>query len=1093
MSRKQAESSMPPLKILHLTDLHLRSSPNWDQELLNKRLIEDLRGLDSRGQKPEFLFFTGDLAQAGGAKDAYAPVSAYLKSIQDVASIRSDSLFLCPGNHDVDRDLISKHVDDLKRWRSAAASPDSSNSLSQDDGFNAYLANAFSAYNKFADQMMDGPPLYSDHYVKSFRPLVSAYNIVIINTATLSAGGALPELDDRGRLFIPEQSLENAFDSLSDNSATLILGHHPFSWMNDFTQGLISRIIPSRGIAYFCGHMHDAVPSSSLFLSGSLMTAQSGALYSSRKYWNGYAIFALSGAAGDARISYRRWFEGRRSFAKAEDLGDDGTFYTLPDSISDWLERDGKITPAQLDAWRTTQLFPELTKECQDSFVGEKRDVIFLKPEFDYEVPYTTEKDGHVGSKLELIDFDELLQSDENIVISAGAETGKSTLLKQIALSFAGKQVTRLDWTFPALINFSSISAASGSVEKAIRRNLPDLPNDLTVKGLLNSGSMIVLIDDVDFSQRTKRQVLVRFLETYPACRFIITSSTPFVESSALRPEISPEVSFRRMRMRPIRPSQLLSIIEGNGTTDPLEADRMLARVVRDAHALNVPLTAVTGTFLIQIFQDDPDHVMLNQASLTERYVEILLQKFAPRDLLPGTFDYRNKVDLLSSLAELMSRADEYAPHYDTVLQWFILYLKNYGLAFSASDLLNYFIEARILERAGDNVRFRLKMFFEFFAATRMMESAEFRDFVLDDERYTSFINEIGFYAALNRKDGPLVEQIYRRLYDYAQADWDDIKIPDPEKFVQDFIVSGNSTTESELDDIYRSVQSDDELILAQKRLREGVDLVSNDSNQVIDRIRHETVSEKWFAHLILLSALVKHMELINDRDKRRYLAGALDGWVQFMANSLALVNPLAKERRVAFNGVTYVSTLPDSVPIGEVARRLALSMPIAASRMATAFMGTDKLLTQFAEGVGSIDEPLGRQLMRVSIIADLGAGGVAALASKASDQMRGKRFLTHVLARKLYEVAVRFRLDRDELNAVRSKAADLYVALEGTPGGQIASRRATIIAGMETQRRQIEVFGERQLSGRLEGSTAKPKRSKAGAKRARGRRRGKS
>lgn len=1082
---------MTDLQILHLTDLHLRASPPWDQQLLHKRLLEDLRGLDARGQKPNLLFFSGDLAYAAGDVDAYAPVGEYLSSVRDISNIAPNDVFLCPGNHDIDRSVVSAHSADLKMWRKRASSSDTASALAEDADFKGYLQRAFLKYESFKNANSGNMEVYQDNFVSSYTSDGLAHNIITLNTATLSGGGLHPDLDDRGRLFVPEQSLELAFESVDKSRPTLVIGHHPFSWLNDYTQGIISRVMPQYAAAYFCGHMHDAVPSSSQFIAGKLITAQSGALYSSRNYWNGYAIFALGRGDLGARVSYRRWFEARRSFSKAEDLGDDGTFYTIPDKKTEWDGFDRAMTSDQLNSWRMSQLLPELQKECQDSFVGDKKDVIFIKPEFDYEIPYENEKDGQVGSKLKIVEFDEILFGDDNIVISAGSETGKSTLLKQIALDFASRPALRLDWTFPALINFSSISAASGSVEKAIRRNLPDLPGDLNVKGLLASGSMIVLIDDVDFSQKSKRQVLVRFLESYPGCRFILSSSTPFVESSALRPEISPDVTFRRMRMRPIKPAQLLSIIEGNGTTDPMEADRMLARVVRDAHSLNVPLTAVTGTFLIQIFQDDPDHVMLNQASLTERYVEILLQKFAPKDLLPGTFDYRNKLDLLSSLTELMVRGDDYAPHYDTVLQWFISYLKNYGLAFSASDLLNYFIEARLLERSGDHVRFRLKMFFEFFAANRMAESLDFRALILQEDRYLSFINEIGFYAALNRKDGALVEGVYGKLNEYSEAEWEEGRINDPETFLASFVVPGRSTTESELDEIYKNVRSEDELILARKRLREGVELVSSETSQIIDRVRYETISEKWFAHLVLLSTLVKHMELINDADKRRYLAGALDGWVHFMANSLALVNPLAKERRIAFNGVTYVSTLPDSMPIGEVARRLALSMPIAASRMATAFMGTEKLLAQLTDEIGSPNEPLGRQLMRVSVAADLGTTGIADLADRAADRMRGKRFFTQALARKLYEVAVRFRMDRDELNAVRSSAADLYIALEGTPGDRIAPRRATIIAGMETQRRQIEARGERQLGVRPPKAPEKQKRTKAGAKKRRKKARG--
>src|SRR5690606_38943244 len=148
------------------------------------------------------------------------------------------------------------------------------------------------------------------------------------------------------------------------------------------------------------------------------------------------------------------------------------------------------------------------------------------------------------------------------------------------------------------------------------------------------------------------------------------------------------------------------------------------------------------------------------------------------------------------------------------------------------------------------------------------------------------------------------------------------------------------------------------------------------------------------------------------------------------------IVNALAKERRVTFNGVTYISTLSPSLPVGEMARRMALSMPAAIGRMAAAFLGTEKLLPQLHQGIGEEREPLGRQLLRISVLADLGSTDVARLSSKASARFRGSRFLSHALARKLYEIAVRFRLPTDDLSQVRSVAADIYVSLEGVAGG---------------------------------------------------------
>ena len=227
----------------------------------------------------------------------------------------------------------------------------------------------------------------------------------------------------------------------------------------------------------------------------------------------------------------------------------------------------------------------------------------------------------------------------------------------------------------------------------------------------------------------------------------------PFIDLAALKPEIAEGVPFSKVTMRSMKRGQLLALVEGHGLTDPFAADQMVERVMRDASALNVPLTAVTGSFLIQIFREEPDSKVINQAALIERYIDICLEKYAPRDILPGTFDFKNKVDLLCTIIEKMIRDDIYAVDENEFTSWCIAYLKNYGLKFSAHNIVDYFVKSRILLQEDGRIRFRLRVFASFFAATRMIDDATFREYIFDAKRYLSFSHEIGFYCALNRRD----------------------------------------------------------------------------------------------------------------------------------------------------------------------------------------------------------------------------------------------------------------------------------------------------------------------------------------------------
>ncbi len=183
--------------------------------------------------------------------------------------------------------------------------------------------------------------------------------IVSLNTASLSSAG-LSEDGDRAKLFISERSLVEGLDAAPSGVPIVVLGHHPLSWFNDETASLVERILSARCAAYFSGHLHESAPKMVSTISGTFIQVQSGALYTSRDYWNGYTTFALPDGSGAPRIRFRRWFELRREFGKAEDVAEDGTFYPTHDAKSYWSSAAQIPTRTSLLKWRTEVLLPHV-------------------------------------------------------------------------------------------------------------------------------------------------------------------------------------------------------------------------------------------------------------------------------------------------------------------------------------------------------------------------------------------------------------------------------------------------------------------------------------------------------------------------------------------------------------------------------------------------------------------------------------------------------------------------------------------------------------------------------------------------------------
>ena len=104
---------------LHLSDLHAcKPKSGWDAARVIETLGEDLRRLrDQHNLNPDFLFFTGDLAFGHLGSDGGKSISEQFlegeKFLCDVRAcfdpvIAKENVFLVPGNHDVNRTVITE-------------------------------------------------------------------------------------------------------------------------------------------------------------------------------------------------------------------------------------------------------------------------------------------------------------------------------------------------------------------------------------------------------------------------------------------------------------------------------------------------------------------------------------------------------------------------------------------------------------------------------------------------------------------------------------------------------------------------------------------------------------------------------------------------------------------------------------------------------------------------------------------------------------------------------------------------------------------------------------------------------------------------
>jgi predicted MPP superfamily phosphohydrolase len=99
------------VRILQLSDLHFGITNEETEKHLNE-LIQELN--KNEDEKPTILVITGDIIYGKGNDDEtrkkWDNATKYLISFRDKLGIRPENVVVCPGNHDIDRGILTEKI-----------------------------------------------------------------------------------------------------------------------------------------------------------------------------------------------------------------------------------------------------------------------------------------------------------------------------------------------------------------------------------------------------------------------------------------------------------------------------------------------------------------------------------------------------------------------------------------------------------------------------------------------------------------------------------------------------------------------------------------------------------------------------------------------------------------------------------------------------------------------------------------------------------------------------------------------------------------------------------------------------------------------
>lgn len=1060
--RNHVMSDTDLITILHLSDFHFSRRKAREQDIIVEALVDDLKVLCIGHRKPDLILFTGDLVQAAGEDPHETAYDHFIDRVAKATGCSDERIFLTPGNHDLSRSFVEAHVAEHHAWRDLIGTAGEMETLNQkfaDGEFDEIVADKFSDYRGL-DQYLGGNDrvaacLMENAFARVDRIEALNIDLITFNTAVFSTGGSekFESKSDERKLAVPEYAVMEAVKALTPGSLRICSTHHPVGTLSEVSGRYLEGEIAKHANIHLFGHMHDPQPRNVSGLKGSVFTDQAGAIFTARKaYYNGYSLITFDRLAGHFELLLRSYFKERPGFDWGIDVVDEGKWYPTHEARQHFRKIATPVDDTKFRAHLTGDALAELMKEdAQPGGDGDLHDRFIEPPLVKTFIHDAKGADSSVDISMP-VKFGDLLSGDRNAIVYAREEYGRTTLLRELRYQSLARGNDLPFPRLPVIVDFSEIGQNVGRLLAAVRGRTIVLPDGHDIEGLLKLGFVTVMIDDVRFEDQKRMKILRDFVEAYPKARFILSSNWNTVYRMGVRVNPEMPVRFDFIELLELRRGDMRQLISMYDECDDVEA--WLDKIQHEFREINLPFTAANGVILCEIIGANGKFAPVNRAVLMEQFVETTLEKASIEQSQRATFDFNNKANLLSYVAAWMAKENEYLPRQEAVREAMKHCLDGLGLDAPLDSLIREFFVARIFERRADErMGFRYRGVLEYFIAHRMTVDPEFREWILDESRYLSFVNELLYYAGKIRNDPALIDLVRDRHLAIFDESTKDIQPVNLHQF--DSLPLPEDKEGATIEDAAKAL-ADPPLTREEKDAELEADMPKDaEGRQEVFRPKVEQMEDKFFLSLVLYSGLVRNFEHMADALKREHLGHVWRSWATVLLASVRLAPRLAKERKVRINGILYEVQAPQSMSDNALLKQMLLRLPAAHIKIIANVLGTEKLRRQLIEPtLEEGEEPKIIKLFRVGLISELRLDETPGAVNDLVQTLRENPYLLWSLVVHLGELR---RMDRIRIEHQKGLIQPTATAIANLSGGSRKQRD-------DQKRQQIAKLEKEQL-----------------------------
>lgn len=295
------------MRFLHISDLHFgienRNEFKETSKTIRKNymdtLTEQIKGIVAK-QPVDFILLTGDVAWKA-AEDEYEEAKEWLTCLLETCGLKSDRLYICPGNHDINR----KNVDEILY----PESQEKAREFLCVERIHSRLEKRFQEFCQFSRAM--GVPQYKIGSVTNNLVGVHEekdYRIVCINTAWYALNDKVQDRMWVGDSFV--EVMKNDLKSAKKKPTITIMHHPKTSWNENERNYYENTRNVYAGICEFSdivltGHTHETYLSSENF--GNAFVTSAGAAYQGDFYQNNFCVYDIDWTGVQDKASRNIW------------------------------------------------------------------------------------------------------------------------------------------------------------------------------------------------------------------------------------------------------------------------------------------------------------------------------------------------------------------------------------------------------------------------------------------------------------------------------------------------------------------------------------------------------------------------------------------------------------------------------------------------------------------------------------------------------------------------------------------------------------------------------------------------------------------